>query len=1002
MSSHELLAAARCLLESDPQSSEKVDLKTTLLRRLQRCHERLDDDCDVTEASTLEDVQRMTAISALEVLVRLQQILDASTDEEVAIGTRDIGHLRTLISIVFKWAVEPLLVELVPIWPMKSGGARSGVQDVSNLSSNYSQLATVTLRLLNLVFPHGMEGKIAETQITTTIIHRHLLDLLKPCITLGWLPGSLASPATPVQDDVRPLIMRLLHILPSAQIIVALGGLLSWSFLPLHVHRASTTLLSRQLLRPDGVRGLCAAIFGEEKSAENEISLEKLQHVARVLILVPAGIKPEEYFSKVIPRILDLLIANVPSSYRRAGAFAVSRMFASDNSYPHSALASSTLLPLLHRPLLQGTSECASTASTPSYALNALVTLVSNTDPSPELMSTLLTPVASALYSLKYHLDRTKASDPTLKESVGALLSTWGRIVSAGQGIDTLFRIVNGEGGHWEVDLEGTIRRVDKPAPAPSLSMLTPEDREDVDDLDIDANILDLYPDPTHFIAFLREIDRSDIATELFVRLLEAYRASKADNQEDPTRTLLLLQLVMQVQAKLSSDTTSSFLKRPSHILAFIKHTLESLDGDRGGSEGNADTPEKRLEALRIVPLPEEATDEADSDDEGEGGNSVSPDDEVLETALNLLLSVLEANENISARTEPVLNDIFSLLEPLNMNGSDAIRPLAREARVVMTARLASTSGTSSKSFRKSDEDDAQETYQKALKLLQDPIMPVRAHGLLLLRQLVSQGRGHTPVVDRALMPAILSIFLQCVQDEDSYLYLNALQGIAAMVDSFGKEVLKGLLHDYAGGLDGLRVSTMTQQDLDVRVRVGEALGLVIKRCGESLGIYADMVIPVLFKVVRSAHVPTTLRTSALSLLGDCVQTYSLAVLPYLQDLTSALLDLLQVESVAEINPPPSKELPASNPAADPAAKSAPSMDSQPTSTHSKFPPLRRAALHFLALLVRATKQHDGLIRRAKITLGYLSSTDQDNIVRVMARETGEELSELQRAIAGL
>ena len=81
--------------------------------------------------------------------------------------------------------------------------------------------------------------------------------------------------------------------LPSAQIIVALGGLLSWSPLPLHVHRACTTLLSRQLLRPDGIRGLCAAIFGEEKSAEDEISLDKLQHIAKILIAVPAGIKPE-------------------------------------------------------------------------------------------------------------------------------------------------------------------------------------------------------------------------------------------------------------------------------------------------------------------------------------------------------------------------------------------------------------------------------------------------------------------------------------------------------------------------------------------------------------------------------------------------------------------------------------------------------------------------------------------------------------------------------------
>ena len=66
--------------------------------------------------------------------------------------------------------------------------------------------------------------------------------------------------------------------------------------------------------------------------------------------------------------------------------------------------------------------------------------------------------------------------------------------------------------------------------------MLTPEDREELEELDINANILDLYPDPAHFVQFLQSIDRNDIAAELFVRLLEAYRHSKTRSEQDPTR----------------------------------------------------------------------------------------------------------------------------------------------------------------------------------------------------------------------------------------------------------------------------------------------------------------------------------------------------------------------------------------------------------------------------------------------------------------------------------
>jgi hypothetical protein len=156
---------------------------------------------------------------------------------------------------------------------------------------------------------------------------------------------------------------------------------------------------------------------------------------------------------------------------------------------------------------------------------------------------------------------------------------------------------------------------------------------------------------------------------------------------------------------------------------------------------------------------------------------------------------------------------------------------------MVITARLASTSAPK-RSAR--EEDNTQEIYQKALKLLQDPILPVRAHGLLLLRQLVTPQTGQgAKMSDPALIPAILSIFLQSVQDDDSYMFLNAVQGLAAMVDTYGKDVLRGLVKEYSQGLDGLGASTVTQHDMDIRIRIGEALASVIKRCGSALPAFS-------------------------------------------------------------------------------------------------------------------------------------------------------------------
>ena len=401
----------------------------------------------------------------------------------------------------------------------------------------------------------------------------------------------------------------------------------------------------------------------------------------------------------------------------------------------------------------------------------------------------------------------------------------------------------------------------------------------------------------------------------------------------------------------------------------------------------------------------------------------------------------LSANPNLSAQSAPVLDEILEDVGRLAKTPSESIRTLAREARMVLTVRLASASTTvPSGPAREPEEHRIRSTYQRALKLLQDALLPVRAHGLLFLRELVTTRAGTAPhEVVRALEPAIRDVFLQAVQDDDSYIFLNAVQGLAALADSFGSEALGGLVGIYAGGLQGVGVGALTQQDVDMRLRVGEALGQVIRRCGETLPRYgqflsspfeivflltskryifigraADIIVPQLFALVRSSHLPTTIRTSSLSLLATCADTADLALLPDAHDLANAMLDLLQVEGsassrAADANLPPTE---------------AANMDSEPTAADARFPPFRRASLHFLGVLVRAYTRRastpsesgssaaprgnislgddDFPVRRATTTLGYVAVTDADAVVRVMAREVGEAVRVLERARVGI
>ena len=266
------------------------------------------------------------------------------------------------------------------------------------------------------------------------------------------------------------------------------------------------------------------------------------------------------------------------------------------------------------------------------------------------------------------------------------------------------------------------------------------------------------------------------------------------------------------------------------------------------------------MDDLRMVPEEEQGDDvdmEGDSDDEIPGPQGVQPNDEMTITALNLLLSILEgalfhlhafsskylwslsANPTLSSQSAPTLEEILEDTERLAKANTESVLALAREARMVLTVRLASASTASAVPAREPEEDRIRSTYQRALKLLQDPLLPVRAHGLLLLRELVAVRAGTTPhEAVRALEPAIRDMFLQAVRDDDSYVFLNAVQGLAALANSFGADVLRALVHVYADGLQGVGAGAITRQDVDVRLRVGEALGQVIRRCGETLPQY--------------------------------------------------------------------------------------------------------------------------------------------------------------------
>ena len=124
-------------------------------------------------------------------------------------------------------------------------------------------------------------------------------------------------------------------------------------------------------------------------------------------------------------------------------------------------------------------------------------------------------------------------------------------------------------------------------------------------------------------------------------------------------------------------------------------------------------------------------------------------------------------------------------------------------------------------------------------------------------------------------------------------------------------------------------------------------------------------------------------------------------------DLVNTMIDLLQIETVQSKSRNSILEK-------DAETTEIPDLDAEPTSKVPKVPAFRRAAAQFLLLVVRQTIKQVyestfetspvpiGLLKRAKITLSYVASTDEDNSFRKISGEASEELGQLQEALIGI
>jgi hypothetical protein len=74
----------------------------------------------------------------------------------------------------------------------------------------------------------------------------------------------------------------------------------------------------------------------------------------------------------------------------------------------------------------------------------------------------------------------------------------------------------------------------------------------------------------------------------------------------------------------------------------------------------------------------------------------------------------------------------------------------------------------------------------------------------------------------------LINSFVTC-----SFIYLNAIKGLAALTDIHGKTIIEKLGSIYSDA----------NEKMDNRLRVGEALLQTVQRCGDVLGNYGKCIV---------------------------------------------------------------------------------------------------------------------------------------------------------------
>ncbi|KAG2393977.1 hypothetical protein C9374_003741 [Naegleria lovaniensis] len=268
-------------------------------------------------------------------------------------------------------------------------------------------------------------------------------------------------------------------------------------------------------------------------------------------------------------------------------------------------------------------------------------------------------------------------------------------------------------------------------------------------------------------------------------------------------------------------------------------------------------------------------------------------DEESLESvvmALGILSAILCGG--ISVKTldeEQKLEDLKPILDRYKVYEHQQISEMASSALLsIDTKQYKEFHGNFEEEY--TEEQVIKIKFDHILQDLRDPLLPVRAHGVIALRDLVLEKKNNTLIEKQ--IKNIFDILQSQLKDEDTYVYLGAISGLTALGDVYPDTIIPILVDTFSD----------KRQAIEQRLKIGESLVDLAERCGQMLPKYAHYFVYCFLNCGKENDKDYEwVRASSISNLATLVQILRFGVHPFVQDIidcASYVLNFDQSEHV--------------------------------------------------------------------------------------------------------